>query len=85
MMNNRLVIIGYDEDATEEAVQYFITNILEQRGGEGVLAIPAKLDIKNTYTPPLVNPFGPDLPMFPEQKHPLPGTSSVPASSPGNV
>jgi hypothetical protein len=70
VVNNRLVIIGYDEDATEEAVEYFITNILEQRGSEGVLAIPAKLDIKNTYTPPLVNPFDPNLPIFPEQNKP---------------
>lgn len=70
MMNNRLVIVGYDDDATEEAVEYFIANVLEQRGAQGVLAVPAKLDIKNTYTPPLVNPFGPDLPMFPEQNKP---------------
>ncbi len=68
--NNRVVIIGYDDDATVEAVTYFINNILEKGGKEGSLTISPSLSLKNTYEPPLVNPFGPDLPMYPDQNKP---------------
>jgi len=68
--NNRVVIIGYDDAATAEAVTYFINNILEKGGKEGSLTISASLSLENTYEPPLVNPFGPELPMYPDQDKP---------------
>ncbi len=68
--NNRVVIIGYDDAATAEAVTYFINNILEKGGKEGSLTISANLSLKNTYEPPIVNPFGPELPMYPDQNKP---------------
>ena len=69
-VNNRLVIIGYDDAATAEAVTYFIDNILAAGGGEGSLQISQSLAIKNSYTPPIVNPFDPNLPIYPDQNKP---------------
>ncbi len=68
--NNRVVIIGYDDAATSEAVNYFIANILEQGASEGSFTLSPSLSLKNTYTPPVVNPFDPDLPIYPDQNKP---------------
>ncbi len=69
-VNNRLVIVGYDDAATAEAVNYFIATILEAGGKEGSLEISESLAVKNSYTPPVVNPFDPNLPIFPDQNKP---------------
>ena len=69
-INNRLVIVGYDDAATSEAIDYFIATILEAGGKEGSLEISENLAIKNSFTPPLVNPFDPSLPIYPEQNKP---------------
>lgn len=70
IMNKRLVIIGYDDGATVAAVDHFITNILEANAATGAFAMEANFSMKNTYTPPVVNPFNPNLPIFPEQNKP---------------
>ena len=69
-VNNRLVIVGYDDKATVEAVNYFVSSILETNGKEGSLEISESLAIKNSFTPPLVNPFDPSLPIYPDQNKP---------------
>ncbi len=74
ILNNRLVIVGYDDNATIAAVDYFVTNILEACGKEGSLALEADLALKNTYTPQ--SPDGPKPPIhsdpetYPEQNKP---------------
>ncbi len=67
MMGQRLVIVGYDDAATIQATEHFINEILPERAEEGAFSMPADFSLKNTYTPPLVNPFGEDLPIYPEQ------------------
>ncbi|MBE6620040.1 MAG: hypothetical protein E7625_01575 [Ruminococcaceae bacterium] len=78
IMNKRLVIIGYDDAATVEAVDYFVTNILETNATTGAFAMAANFSMKNSYTPPVVNPFDPDLPIFPEQNKPTTTPLSYP-------
>lgn len=78
IMNKRLVIIGYDDDATVEAVDYFVTNILETNATTGAFAMAANFSMKNSYVPPVVNPFDPDLPIFPEQNKPTTTPLSYP-------
>lgn len=70
IINKRLVIIGYDDGATVEAVNYFISNILGANATTGAFAMPVNFNLKNSYIPPIVNPFDPNLPMFPEQNKP---------------
>ena len=69
-INNRLVIVGYDDAATAEAINYFIATILETGGKEGSLEISESLAIKNSFIPPIVNPFDPNLPIYPDQNKP---------------
>ena len=70
IINKRLVIIGYDDAATVEAVNYFVNNIIGANATTGAFAMPMNFNLKNSYTPPIVNPFDPNLPIFPEQNKP---------------
>ncbi len=71
MVGNRLVIIGYDEPATVQAINYFLTVILKENLTDAKsLALPQGFLLNNSYIPPVVNPFGEDLPIFPIQNRP---------------
>ena len=71
VINNRLVILGYDDAATAVAVEYFVTNILETSASEGAFALSPSLALKNTYTPPSVDvPVNPDDSTYPAQNKP---------------
>ncbi len=71
IVNNRLVIIGYDDATTVAAVEYFVTNILETSASDGAFALSPSLALKNTYTPPVVDPpILPDGTTYPAQNKP---------------